>query len=625
MRVSGPIFGNVQGHLISTKKFLRLGGPPSKRQFTSEVFADFVERIQLPACPYGCDRGVILIRTELLTEGRRTGKNGEYDRAKDPPARPVSQDVFSRDFPQSDAAKRSTTNGDGADAAAFELAEHSIFAPRHDFKHALWPRSGYTGRDFRNAPGTACFRESSVFTLSRMDGQVQRIVLFFQRPVVAGFGVRGFEVVAKLALYLLTARILGVAEAGLFFLCLTWSSWFSTFGRMGIDRALTRHMGAELGLSQGATARRTLLAGVGRVTVTGLGLGIATGLGGATLAHAIFGDPALAPALVHTSIAVAGMSVTFTLTAALAGAGRTTWAQFLQNAFWPALTVLALVAGAQDATSLVTCMGIAIWVSGGIAGLIFFGDRTRFRNDAALSTDTPASGPVEHMPPLMTTAWPLMVVELVQATIVSVPVLLLGVMADAADVGAFSVALRISMLVWMVLVSLGTVASPRFAALHRKGDLEGLGHLNRQIQLIGTVTGGLVCLAMIVLPETLLAILSPGFTTAAVPLMILGAGQAINALYTGQDVLLAMTGNGGTLQRLNLAQLVVVLLLSVSFIPLIGASGAALATAIATAQGGLGAAMVAASLLPAARPYAALPLPATLRHLLALNRQPSTT
>ena len=458
-----------------------------------------------------------------------------------------------------------------------------------------------------------------------MDRQVQRIALFLQRPVVAGFGVRGFEVVAKLALYLLTARILGVTEAGLFFLCLTWSSWFSTFGRMGIDRALTRHMGAELGLAQGATARRTLMLGIGRVIVTGLLLGILTGLGGRLLAQGVFAEPALAPALVNTSIAVAGMSVTFTLTAALAGTGRTTWAQFLQNAFWPVLTVVSLIAGARDATSLVTCVGVAIWFAGLVAGLIFFCDRVRLRHDVPLNAEASTSGPVDRMPPLMTTAWPLMVVELVQATIVSVPVLLLGMMADAADVGAFSVALRISMLVWMVLVSLGTVASPRFAALHRKGDLQGLGHLNRQIQLIGTVTGGLVCLAMIVLPETLLTILSPGFTTAAVPLMILGAGQAINALYTGQDVLLAMTGNGGTLQRLNLAQLVVVLLLSVSFIPLIGASGAALATAIATAQGGLGAAMVAASLLPAARPFAALPLPATLRHVLALHRHPSTT
>ncbi|GGB30206.1 polysaccharide biosynthesis protein [Tistrella bauzanensis] len=434
-------------------------------------------------------------------------------------------------------------------------------------------------------------------------------------PVVAGFAVRGFEIISKLALYLLTARMLGAAEAGLFFLCLTWASWLSTFGRMGIDRALTRHLGAELGLYQGLEARRTLVIGVLRVTAVGAALGLLTVLAARILAFHVFNDPALATPLMCGAIAVSGMATTFTLTAALAGAGRTTSAQFLQNAFWPALTVLSLLLGARDATTLVTAMGVAIWICGAIALAIFAADHARFA--ANLPPEDLASGQaLEPMPPLMRTAWPLMVVEMVQATIVSLPVLLLGMVADAADVGAFSVALRISMLVWMVLVSLGTVASPRFATLHRRGDMAGLAALNRQIQLLGAGLGGGVCVMMIVVPETLLGILSPEFVMASLPLMILAAGQAVNALYTGQDVLLAMTGNGGTLQRLNLAQLAMVLLLSLVFIPLGGAVGAAIATAVATAQGGIGTAMVVRWLLPAARPLAALPMPSRLRPFL---------
>ena len=61
---------------------------------------------------------------------------------------------------------------------------------------------------------------------------------------LAGLSVRALEVVGKLALYMLAARALGAAEAGLFFICITWSGLASTAARMGFERAMTRHIAA---------------------------------------------------------------------------------------------------------------------------------------------------------------------------------------------------------------------------------------------------------------------------------------------------------------------------------------------------------------------------------------------
>ncbi|MDQ2104351.1 hypothetical protein QSG27_16750, partial [Azospirillum sp. C340-1] len=74
----------------------------------------------------------------------------------------------------------------------------------------------------------------------------------------AGLGLRGVEVAGKLGLYVIAARSLGVHEAGLFFLCLTWIGLASTVARLGLERAVTRHIAAELAVGQGRAAGRAL-------------------------------------------------------------------------------------------------------------------------------------------------------------------------------------------------------------------------------------------------------------------------------------------------------------------------------------------------------------------------------
>lgn len=219
------------------------------------------------------------------------------------------------------------------------------------------------------------------------------------------------------------------------------------------------------------------------------------------------------------------------------------------------------------------------------------------------------------MPSLPATATPLYVVELVQVSIASLPALILGVVADAAAVSIFSLAQRASMLVHVVLLSLGTVAAPRFAALHRTRDVTALARLNRQIQLAGTVMGGGVCLVLAAGGGPLLSLIGTSFAAGAALLAIMAAGQFVSALYTAQDILLAMTGNGSALRVLNLLQLGTMLALSVPLITTLGAEGAAIITALAVAQGGIGTAIAARLLIPDAATFLAPALPAALHSL----------
>ncbi|MBB3264993.1 O-antigen/teichoic acid export membrane protein [Azospirillum sp. OGB3] len=408
-----------------------------------------------------------------------------------------------------------------------------------------------------------------------------------------GLGLRGVEVVGKLGLYIIAARALGAHDAGLFFLCLTWIGLASTMARLGLERAITRHIAAELAIGQGRAAGRDLRTGL---VVTGFAATLAAvaafALAGPA-SHLLFGAPDLEMPLRLSALVLVPQTLTITIGSALAGLKRGIAAQFVQNALWPALMLAALAIGVSSLDSLILALAGA-WTLCVLIGLALLArDRRRFTDhatpaDAAASADERADGPAEILPSLWHTARPLFVVELVQVSLASLPVLALGVFVDAASVGAFSVANRISMLIWVVVISIGTFAAPNYAELHRRGETSRLLAMNRGIMLTVAALGLPMVSVMMIVPELLLDLVGQGFGSAATALRILAAGQMIHCLLACQDILLAMTGHGRTLRRLNLLQLAVCVVLGAVLIPVFGMTGAAVATALTVAQGAIG-------------------------------------
>ena len=121
---------------------------------------------------------------------------------------------------------------------------------------------------------------------------------------LAGLGVRALEVVGKLALYMLAARALGAAEAGLFFICITWSGLASAAARMGFERAMTRHIAAELAIGAPALARAALLLGIFATLLGGAVAAIATFALASPAALYVFRQPELAAPLALSAAAV---------------------------------------------------------------------------------------------------------------------------------------------------------------------------------------------------------------------------------------------------------------------------------------------------------------------------------
>ncbi|MGV6875337.1 lipopolysaccharide biosynthesis protein [Pseudochelatococcus sp. B33] len=413
----------------------------------------------------------------------------------------------------------------------------------------------------------------------------------------AGMGVRGLEVVGKLGLYMLAAHSLGAHDAGLFFLCLTWAGLVSTVARMGLERALTRHIAAELAVGNGRAARADLLAGLLWTTLAGLAAGALTYGLARPAALYLFAEPSLAVPLKFAAFAIPPLTLTVVAGSVLAGLQRGVVAQLVQNALWPLLTLLALVAFAGRLDDLLMAM-IAAMLAAGLFGLVLIVRRFRDDGDTAGGAESADDGVA--LPGLWRTARPLFVVEIIQVSLASLPMLALGVFASPTDVGAFSVALRISMLIWVVILSIGAMTAPSFAACHRRGELAELRRINRQTRSFVMLFGLPAIAVMLLFPATLLNLLGPGFDMASTALVIMAAGQLVNCLLPCQDIVLAMTGRGAHLRTLNIIQFATCIVLGVVLLPAFGMTGAALVTAISIAQGAIGTTLMLRRLMPGA-------------------------
>lgn len=395
---------------------------------------------------------------------------------------------------------------------------------------------------------------------------------------------RGLEVAAKFGLYVLAARRMGGYQAGLFFLCLTWINLMSTAARLGLERAASRHVAAELAIGDGAAARRTVLTSLTWTALASLVAGLLTWLLASPASLLLFHQPDLTDPLRIAALILPPQSIAFTIGFILIGLGRGVAGQMVQSAIPPLLSLLALLAGLSQAATVLMAYTIS-YTTCCIAGLCLVAHEWRraFADRPGTCTED-----AEALPPLWTTARPFLVIELVQSALLSLPVLVLGVFASAVAVSAFSIANRVTMMINTILVSLALIAAPGFARHHRLGDYADLRRVDRQTRLLAAIVCMPIVAVIMIFPHALLALLGGSFADASAALILLSVGQIVNILLPTEDMMLAMTGHGAVLRRVNLQQLAVCCILCLTLIPWLGLMGAAIVTSISLIQGRVG-------------------------------------
>lgn len=391
--------------------------------------------------------------------------------------------------------------------------------------------------------------------------------------VVLSLGARGLEAAAKFGLYALAARALGGHDAGRFFLALSVVHIVSTVARLGLERPLTRHVAAELAVGDGAAAGRAILTGSAAIGIASAAAGVLLFLTAPAIANDPLHQPDMVGVLRLAALIIPLQNLAYALAYVLIGLERGAAGQMVMNALAPTLSLTALMLGAADLTRLLITYAAAFGACVLLGLVCIMAERRR------LTTRAGWTAPSTALPSLWHGARPLLVVEVAQASLLSLPVLILGALADPVSVSVFSLASRLSMLVTTVVLSLGALSAPAFARHYRLPDWPALRAAVRHNRRL-TLAFCLPLIAVMALGAApVLALLDVEAARGVPVLLILLCGQLVFCLLPSRDVLLAMAGQGRILRRLSLWQLVCCTVLCFAAIPLWGAIGAALASA----------------------------------------------
>ena len=157
--------------------------------------------------------------------------------------------------------------------------------------------------------------------------------------------------------------------------------------------------------------------------------------------------------------------------------------------------------------------------------------------------------------------------------------IMVGSILGAQEVGMYAAAVKTAEWVSLVLGIVNIVAAPSFAALYAKDDIKGLQKVVSAVALWIFWPSLAISLFLILFSQPILGIFGSEFIAANWQLKILVLGQAIGAWCGSVGYLMVMTGHQNKSLPVFIYATVINIVLNAIAIPLIGAVGAAIATA----------------------------------------------
>jgi O-antigen/teichoic acid export membrane protein len=180
------------------------------------------------------------------------------------------------------------------------------------------------------------------------------------------------------------------------------------------------------------------------------------------------------------------------------------------------------------------------------------------------------------------TSFPLVLVTAAFMLQTQVDIFMLHHLAPVQDVGIFSAASRISMLVGFGVVSMNAVMAPTIAEMFTLGRREELQKLIYQTSVLTSLAAAAVCLAGALWGRIVLQLFGTEFAGGHRTLLILLVGQCLNALAGNTVFLMSMTGYQAAALRIVIVAVLANIVLNSILIPRLGMEGAAWGSLVAT-------------------------------------------
>ncbi len=391
---------------------------------------------------------------------------------------------------------------------------------------------------------------------------------------LAGLLVKVLAAVSLFAMNVVVTRTIGAAEAGLFFLSFTLITMIATAGRIGLDQAVVRFIASDTSRGKGAQCRSIYAKAVMWSLVATLVLALLFWCGAEWLNQSVFRLPGFDRVFSIMLVAAPFVAMYIIHAQALQGLKKVSKSMLVSSVILPVITLVLILLNPITNAELLGGYFVLAAVLTLLTGRYFW-----TQSAPVSKVHTPFSAEL-----LKTTCMPLWVVALVHQVIQWSSQLLLGIWESAESVAFFATAQRTAMLTSFILFAVNTIAAPKFAAMHAKGNMEGVKRMALVSVRIMLVVSVPVTAVILLYPEWLMSIFGDEFRQAGTALMILALGQFINIATGSVGYLLSMTGHETKVRDNVVISGVITVLLGLMLIPSHGVIGASVAYACGVAS-----------------------------------------
>lgn len=371
-------------------------------------------------------------------------------------------------------------------------------------------------------------------------------------------------------MHVVLARMLSVADYGLFALGLTLATLVSVLASLGMPFCAVRFLPSFIAQGDNAAAHRFERTSLG---LTALGLVLFTVVGGGIL----LGGRTLLPETLLTGVLIAlplliVLGLSQTLHSLLIARGRIIFADALQNVVRPGLVIVALLALAYLTVPPTLLQATVIWTAVGllVAGGLIAG--YPFMKKATAGADAPPGE--RHI--WIRAGLAIMLIATGTAMMERIDVLIIGTFLSAEDVAVYSVASRIALIGAMAINAINAAFGPPLSVAISARDGTTAGPLARRAAVMASVFLSIFWAILLVFGGTILLLFGESYTSGWTVLIILGLAQLLVATFGATGGIVVFAGAEKTVVKASLLALLLNLCLNLVLVPAIGAVGAAI-------------------------------------------------
>ena len=206
---------------------------------------------------------------------------------------------------------------------------------------------------------------------------------------------------------------------------------------------------------------------------------------------------------------------------------------------------------------------------------LWFYHKTRLENSKVINSEAELTTKA-----LFKVSIPLLLGQSMMLIMGKVDLFMLANMTSSEYVGIYNIALKLSMLAYIGLMAVNSIAAPKFSEIHSTGDLNALKKIVQQ----STKTIFWLTLPIIILfisfPENILSFFGDEFKLAAMALIILSFSKMFSAISGSVGTFLQMVGKQKIFQNILIFTAAINIILNYILIPIYNIDGAAIASAI---------------------------------------------